>query len=219
MPNRRMQRDLREQGSPARSAPDARRQVSLLAPAMRNFIVLLVLTLSLSSHAGWINKSGEALPETESRKAAGDCGAHMVLVADDQQMFKVWGTASETVNVQTIDTVAVNGQVNAFIVFSGCKANSSGLCDVTVQFRVYQPNGKVYAGTPPMEVWQRKCPPPGKSLELSVQYLKVVIEPSDLLGTYVVSANVKDNISGALLQLSAPFSAKSKPVPASRVER
>jgi hypothetical protein len=175
--------------------------------AMRKLVSLLLLIAPLATLAGWINKSGELLPESESRKAIGDFGAHMILVADDQQMFKVWRTPSETVNVSTVETVAVGGQANAFVVFSGCKPNKSGLCDVTVQFRVYQPNGKVYASTPPMEVWQGKRPPPGKMLELSVQYLKVVIEPTDLLGKYVVAAQVIDNTSGALLQLSAPFTA------------
>jgi hypothetical protein len=159
------------------------------------------------AHAGWINKSGETLPDSDSRKASGDFGVHMVLVADDKRMFQVWGTPSETVNIDTVETVPVNGQVNAFMVFSGCKPDRTGNCDVAMRFRVYQPNGKVYADTPPMEVWQGKRPPPGKSLELSVQYLKVVIEPTDMLGKYIVSAQVKDNVSGAVLSLSAPFTA------------
>ena len=104
-------------------------------------------------------------------------------------------------------TVAVGGQANAFIVFSGCTPDKSGQCDVTIQFRVYQPNGKLYASAPPMEVWQHKPAPAVRMLELSVQYLKVVIEPHDLLGKYVVSANVEDHVSGASLQLSSTFTA------------
>ena len=56
-----------------------------------------------------------------------------------------------------------------------------------------------------MEVWDQKPAPPGKSLELSVQYLKVVIEPKDQLGKYMVFSQVRDNNSGTVLQLNAPF--------------
>jgi hypothetical protein len=176
---------------------------------MRRFLAAIALSTASLCHGAWINKSGETLPDSESRKAVGGFGAQMIFVADDQKMFQLWETPSETVNVATIDKVAVNDQVNAFIVFSGCKPNKSSLCDVSVRFRVYQPNGKVYASTPPMEIWQGKPPPSGKSLELSVQYLKVVIEPKDLLGKYIIVAQVKDNISGATMDLSAPFMAVS----------
>jgi hypothetical protein len=56
-----------------------------------------------------------------------------------------------------------------------------------------------------MEVWQYKAAPPDRMLQLSVQYLKVVIEPQDLLGKYIVSVDVKDHVSGASLQLSTAF--------------
>jgi len=174
---------------------------------MRVILALLAATIPAVAMAGWIDKSGKNLPDTQDRKAVGDFGAQVVLVADDQRMFELWGTPSKTVNIQTIDKVSVNGQVNAFVVFSGCKPGKTGNCDVTAKFKVFQPNGKIYADTPPMEIWQAKRPPPGKSLELGVQYLKVVIEPTDLLGKYVVNTQVRDNVSGVVLELSSPFQA------------
>lgn len=178
---------------------------------MRFIFALLTFVIPAVASAGWIDKSGKSLADAQNRKAVGDFGAQVVFVADDKRMFELWGTPSETVNIQTIEKVTVNGQVNAFVVFSGCKPNMAGNCDVTAQYKVFQPNGKIYADTPPMEVWQAKRPPPGKSLELSVQYLKVVIELTDMLGKYVINTQVRDNVSGVVLELSAPFRAvKSK---------
>ena len=157
--------------------------------------------------AGWINKSGETLPESDNRKAVGTFGAQLVFVANEDELFKRWNTPSETVDISSIDKVAVNGAINAFIIFSGCTADKSGNCSVSMRFRVLQPDGKVYAETPPMEVWDEKPAPPGRSLELSVQYLKVVIEPKDQLGKYVVYAQVRDDRSGVVLQLNGPFTA------------
>jgi hypothetical protein len=178
-----------------------------MRPTTPVLAAIALVACAFGAHADWINKSGERLPDGEDRKSLGSFGAQLILVSDDQQMFKVWGTPGETVNVSTVRSVSIGGQANAFVVFSGCAPSKSGQCDVTMQFRVYQPNGKVYASAPPMEVWQGRPAPPARMLELSVQYLKVVIEPKDLLGKYVVSATVKDNVSGASLQLSSPFTA------------
>jgi len=136
---------------------------------MHFILALLAIAIPAVAAAGWIDKSGTSLADTQDRKAVGDFGAQVVFVADDQRMFELWDTPSETVNIQTIDKVAVNGQVNAFVVFSGCRPNKAGNCDVTAKFKVFQPNGRIYADTPPMEVWQAKRPPPGKALELGVQ--------------------------------------------------
>jgi hypothetical protein len=173
---------------------------------VRKLLAILLLT-PVAVLGGWINKSGESLPDSDSRKAIGAFGGHLILVTDENDLFKRWNTPSETVDVSTTDKVAVNGAINAFIVFSGCTKDKAGNCSVVMRFRVIQPDGKVYAETPAMEVWDQKPAPPGKSLELSVQYLKIVIEPKDQLGKYVIYTQVRDNQSGAVLQLKAPFTA------------
>lgn len=174
-------------------------------PAIRPLAVIALAVGTFGAHADWIKKSGERLPDTDHRKSLGSFSAQLILVPDDRQMFKVWDTPEETVHFSTIQSVSVGGQANAFVVFSGCAPNKSDHCDVTMRFRVYQPNGKLYAASPPMEVWQYKAAPPDQMLQLSVQYLKVVIEPQDLLGKYIVSVDVKDHVSGASLQLSTAF--------------
>lgn len=142
-----------------------------------------------------------------SRQSAGNLSAQLILVADDRQAFKAWDTPQETIVVGTVRSVVVGGQANAFVVFRGCAPAQSGHCDVTMRLHVYRPDGKVYAVTPPLEVWQYKPAPPAHVLQLSAQYLKVVVEPQDQLGTYIVSASVKDHVSGASLQLSTAFEA------------
>jgi hypothetical protein len=175
-------------------------------PMPRTFLALLLI-LPISALAGLINKHGESLPDRADRKAIGDFGAQMVFVPDEQSLFKVWDTPAATVDVPTVDKVSPGDQLNAFIVFGGCKTDKVGHCDVTVRFRVLQPNGKVFVHTPPMEVWQFKKAPAGRTLELGAQYLKVALEPADMTGRYTVVADIKDHVSGASLNLSAPFTA------------
>ena len=167
----------------------------------------LLLFVPAVALAGWINKSGDPLPDSDDRQSAGDFGAQMIFVGDENELFKQWATPSVTVNVKTLESVEVNGSINAFVVFSGCKPGTNGNCSVAMRFRVLRPDGQIYADTPPMEVWNEKPAPPAKSLELSADYLKVIIEPKDQLGMYTVQAQIRDNNSGAVLQLSRPFTA------------
>jgi hypothetical protein len=170
-------------------------------------LLFVVLVAPSAAFGGWIDKSGKSLPESDSRKAAGEFGAQLIFVRDEGELFRRWNAPSVTVDVDTADQVEVNGAINAFVVFSGCRKDKAGNCSVAMRFRVLQPDGKVYAETPPMEVWEQKPAPPGTSLELSVQYLKVIIEPKDQLGKYVVQTQVRDNNSQAVLQFSGRFTA------------
>lgn len=173
---------------------------------LHRLLLALFLVPALAG-GGWIDREGRPLPESGSRKSVGDFGAQLVLVGDEQVLFERWATPSESVHVPTVDRVHVDEAINAFVIFSGCAADVSGNCRVSMRFRVLDPDGSVYAATPPMEVWHDKPAPPGRSLELSVEYLKIIIEPTDPLGRYVVQVQVRDDHSGAILQLEDAFTA------------
>jgi len=171
-------------------------------------VAAAVLAACCAGASAGLAGADERVPERQSdRQAAGSLSAQLVLVADDRRILGAWDGRQETLDVATVRAVAVGGQANAFVVFTGCTQASSGHCDVTMRFHVYRPDGKVFAVSPPMEVWQYKPAPPARALQPSAQYLKVVVEPHDALGRYVVSASVKDHVSGATLQLSTAFEA------------
>ena len=73
-------------------------------------IVALVLLVALggNANAGWVNKQGASLPDSEDRKAIGDFGAQLVFVTDEQALFKTWATPSETVDLKTVESVTIN---------------------------------------------------------------------------------------------------------------
>ncbi len=159
--------------------------------------------------AEWIERSGEKLSDTAFRKSDGSFSSWLVLVQDDQALYSAWQKPGASVRVNESEQVRINEPISAFIVFSGCEADSSGNCDVQMRFRVLAPDGSVYAESPPMEVWQGKKAPNAQLLELSVGYLKVAIEPHEQLGNYQVEAQVKDLVSGKVLLLQKPFRAAS----------
>lgn len=168
---------------------------------------VFLAALCYNANAGWINKQGASLPDSEDRKAIGDFGAQLVFVTDEQALFKTWATPSETVSLNTVESVTINQPISAFVIFSGCKPTANGQCNVSMRFRVIQPDGKVYSETPAMEVWQNKPAPRARALELSVQYLKVVVEPHEQRGRYTIQAQVRDDNTGSVLSLQKAFSA------------
>lgn len=173
---------------------------------MKNALFLMVLLASLNATAQWIDKEGKRLPDTDDRKAIGHFGAEIIFTTDAEALEKRWATPSDTVHIDSVDKARINQPISAYIVFSGCKATATGKCDVTMSFRVIQPDGKVYATTPDMEVWQNKNAP-GTALALGVQYLRIRIEPHELRGRYTVNVEVRDHNSGKVLVLKRTFTA------------
>lgn len=174
---------------------------------MKMVTLILLGALCGIANAGWINKQGSSLPDSEDRKAIGDFGAQLVFVTDEQALFKTWATPSETVNLNTVESVTINQPISAFVIFSGCKPTAKGKCNVSMRLRVLQPDGKVYSETPAMEVWQNKPAPRVRALELSAQYLKIVVRPHEQLGRYTIQAQVRDDNADTVLSLQKAFSA------------
>jgi len=177
---------------------------------MRQGLSVLALLVVSSAHAQWIDKQGNTLADTDDRKSIGSFGAEIVLTTDAEGLEERWSTPSETVNVDSVENVRINEPIYAFVVFSGCKPGVAGKCNVSMSFRVLRPDGKVYANTPSMEVWQDKEAPPKRALALSVQYLRVRVEPHEQRGRYTVEVQVRDENSGKILALKKRFGAADR---------
>ena len=70
---------------------------------------------------------------------------------------------------------------------------------------VYQPDGKIYSKLPVMEIWSGKPAPPNRTLGLSVEYMRIMIEQGEQLGKYKIDTKVIDKISGNSMILTSHF--------------
>jgi hypothetical protein len=165
------------------------------------------LLLALTGNAGWIDKQGNKIPDSDHMKSTGDFVAQLVITDDERQVLKNWGTPSQSVYFPTADKIERNKIITAFIVFGGCSVDANDNCDLRMQITVYQPDSTVYAKLPIMEVWSGKPVPPNKSLGLSAEYMRVMIEPGELLGKYKIDTIVMDKISGKNIVLTSYFTA------------
>jgi len=175
-------------------------------------VMALFLTCASSPafSAQWIDKSGKSIPDADNIKSAENFIAQLILTTDEQGLLKKWNTPSETVDVKTSSTVERNSPISAFIVFGGCKVDQQGNCDLVTKFKIYQPDGKLYADLPEMEVWSGKPVPPNRSIQLSTAYLKVVIESGEQLGKYSFESVVTDKVGKESVKLSSVFEAIEK---------
>ncbi|MGI0118262.1 hypothetical protein [Zooshikella sp. RANM57] len=172
--------------------------------SIRIIVALLMLIICLPSFAGWIDKEGNPVPDTESRKSIGEFGANLLLTDKENETFQRWNTTSVGVNLSTTDKIKRNDFISAFIIFSGCSVNKEGNCNLVVKFRVVQPDGSIYAELPTQEAWVNK-PAPGKFLQMSAGYIKIRIEDDEPLGVYQVFADITDQNSGNVISLSSKF--------------
>jgi hypothetical protein len=173
----------------------------------RRVLLFIFVLLSAPAFAGWIDREGNALPDTEFRKSNGDFGAQLVLTDKEEQTFRKWNTPSSVVDIATTNRIQVNRFLTAVIIFSGCGADNAGNCNLVVRFKILQPNGSVYADLPTQEAWVNKPAPPNRSLQMSVGYIRVRIEPHEPIGRYTMLAEVMDKNTGKTLNLTQYFDA------------
>jgi len=158
------------------------------------------LLAALPANAQW-NEDGKPAPDTPARQAKGGFGAMLVLTDEPKKLMADWESPPENMPVmRTTERVGRNKVVVAFVVFTGCRPRN-GVCDSSVDFSAYRPDGSLYGEQADGELWRGKAPPADKQLQLSIGGFGLRIEPEDPLGRYTIKARVRDNVAGTMLEL------------------
>lgn len=180
--------------------PQCRREVNL-----KPLVLLLSSLLVAPAFAQWKEK-GVPIPDEPWRKSAGTFGA-MLLLTDKPAEFLVAWESPETPTIETTEIAERGKPLFAFVVFLGC-AEVLGVCNSSVDFTVFRPDGGEYASHKDLELWQNLPGPPKDALQLGVGYLGVGIEPDDPAGKYTVKAKVRDLIAGRDVEIQQHFTVK-----------
>ena len=175
---------------------------------MKHLLFFIALVANLSFAQQWHTEEGKPVPDSDAQKSGKSFGAQLIQTNKDEELSTNWNKPSEGVFVDTSSTVRRNEAISAFIVFTGLKEDADGNCRLVVEFTVTQPDGKLYAQTQAMEVWYDKMKPPLPALGLSVDYLKTVFSPGELVGRYEILAKVSDLNSNQSLILESWFVAE-----------
>ena len=139
--------------------------------------------------------------------SSGDLVVMQIATTDPNKLMDSWGKEAEGVRVESASAMKRNQPIATFILFSGCRPNADGLCNVTADFETLAPNGAVYDKHEGVKVWVDRPAPPPKSIGLSEGGLGLRIEDKDVLGGYVVRATILDHNSGIKLQTAQTLTA------------
>ena len=178
---------------------------------MKKLLMLIVLCIGINAGDGWKDKEGNLVKETPWMKSKGDFGVTLFIV-NEKEFFKVWNKPSQSVNIDIVEKIHKGDEVIFPIVFSGCGTGKDGKCKLKGSTLVLAPDGKEYAKVNNMSIFDNK-PQPNLTLNVSQEYIKVIIEPSDKLGTYKVKVRVRDVVKKIDINLQRSFQVVDKNVP------
>lgn len=167
---------------------------------LKRLRVLCLVFYAVPSMAGWIDHDGRAIPDRQDAKSSDGFGVMLVLTADEVVFTRTWNSSAQRPFLQTTKRVQRGKSVSAMLLFSGCRPNSAGTCNVSVTYRLAGPDGTVQ-DVGPYNVWQRAAPKPG-IVQLGDAHLTLGLANNDPIGKYVVSATITDRNSGASIAVS-----------------
>ena len=173
----------------------------------RLFTVVVMLLLSTGMvDADW-KIDGKFVPDTEWARSAGDFGVQLVLTDKPEELFAAWEKPGPGVFYSETATAKRGIPIMAVIFFVGCLPNAKGVCDVTVRYEAYTPDGKSWGDPVDAELWVGKRPPGKDQMQLSVGNMGIVIDPDDPLGVYKVKATILDKVAKKTLIVERTFTA------------
>ena len=173
-------------------------------------LVIAFLISWLPAVAQW-REGGKVVPDTAWSKSDGEFGATLTFTVQPDEFFAAWEKSTPGVHLSETSTATRGLPIVSIIYFTGCMANAHGNCDLVGRITTTAPDGKPYGNPFDAKVWVDKPPPDKNMLQLSQDYLGIVIDPDDQLGKYVVKVELLDRASQKKMTLEREFTAVEAP--------
>jgi hypothetical protein len=170
----------------------------------------LPIALAATASAQWYI-GGKPAADLDFAKSDGAFRVSLFLTNDPKAFFEAWKQPKDPVQLETSRRAVRGKPIEAILIFSNCEAGPDGLCDATVDFVVFRPDGSIYGKVENTELWSKKPPPVKDAIQFGVQTLGVTIEPDDPDGEYRVETTVRDNVRGSTLRLIERFGVGATP--------
>ncbi len=172
------------------------------------FRVFAIVTCALAvSTADAADQPEKAVVKKPWAKSDGNFGAMMLFSDQPDEFLAAWGKPGDGVRLRSTEKAERGVPIVTFIVFAGCAPDDHGLCQATVTFATYRPDGKPYGEALEGELWVDEQPPGKGQIQLGASNMGVVLEPEDPLGVYKVQATVVDKVADKKLILEREFTA------------
>jgi len=171
--------------------------------------IAMALLVAANTASAQLMQDGKPAPPSPSQAESGGF-AVIQLASDNQDRFHAeWETSTPGADLTTPTEMVRNAPIFTFLVFTGCKPDAAGNCNVTADFHVIGPKDKgpeEYSTAKDAPVWNRKAPAKN-ILFLSDASIGLTIEDKDPLGAYIVRAIVTDHIANITLKTEQTLTA------------
>ncbi len=157
-------------------------------------MVLIVAIGPASAQDAWL-RDGKAIKDQPNAATSGSFGVMQIATDDPDRLIADWSKPTRGASVKISTQTLRNQSITTFLIFKGCRAGTSGSCNVTADFDVFDPAGKLCGQSKSVEIWVGHPPAQGNNLQLSSAGFELSFDDSDRLGAYRVRATVTDHIA------------------------
>jgi len=173
------------------------------------FATLIALALALPgaacAQAGWIDREGNRLPQTESMRTVQEFSGRLLITADGDWQEK-WDTPAEhTPTFTAAEEVSSGGTLTMLTFLANPKVGADGMTDVACDFLMLRPDGTASTGAKDLPCFKVKLEGSPAHTYLTTTNLQFVAEPGDPPGRWTLRVTLKDRLRGVEVPLSASF--------------
>jgi hypothetical protein len=137
--------------------------------------------------------------EARDRGSRDGFGARLVVVEDPDEYRRRW-LGVDIPKLESVSEVDRGDSIGAFVVFSGCKPDVQGVCNLEADFTLYRPDGRVAVEQLRQPLWERVASP-APNLALGRAFLGFQPGTNAPRGEWRVRATVLDRNAGVSLEL------------------
>jgi hypothetical protein len=128
---------------------------------------------------------------------SGDLHVAQFATLDMDRLDREWGQPDKVAQLSTDSETVRNKPIFTFLAMYGCHPDTSGNCNVTAAFDVFDPDGKLYGHQRDTEAWKR--PPIEGNIVIMASFLGLRVEPGEKLGNYLVRVTTTDHVTGSVV--------------------
>ncbi len=158
-----------------------------------------------NEEGGWVDRSGNLVPDTEAMKSNGGFGGWLV-VTPDPDWEAEWATPSDHAPQFVLAKEVRVGEVLAILpLFINPKIDQDGFARIHCDIRIVRPDQSVSMEERDLNCFSYKLPGDPRSVWLSETILKYVGEPTDPKGEWEVEMVLRDMVREVEVPLKTSF--------------
>jgi len=181
--------------------------------ALRSLLAVALLCSASSAKPIQWEVDGHFAADTADHKVVDGFGVYLALVPEGGQVLEEYATwtGKGAPLVPFVDSVSDGEEFDAIVLYGGCGRDQGAGCVVSVDYRIYRPDGTLYAQRmePPMSSGAVPAP---RHTFVARSILPMRFTIVDERGPYRITARVRDLNRGIDVDVESAITLKEGPV-------